>query len=61
MIDIKNIENSEPYLKFYSLYSQANLKKQQNIEAAVISSYDNILGEVNARYINLKYINNLNQ
>ena len=56
MIDIKNIEKSEPYLKFYSLYNQASLKKQQNIEAAVISSYDNILEEVNVRCVNLKYI-----
>ncbi|MDA9040159.1 pyridoxamine 5'-phosphate oxidase family protein [Gammaproteobacteria bacterium] len=58
MININNINDSEPYKIFHFLYEKALEKKQTNIEAVVISSFDTNLNEVDSRFVNLKYINN---
>ena len=58
MIKIINEINDEPYAKFYELYDLAFKNNQNNIEAIVISSFDNELNEVNSRIVNLKYIKN---
>jgi pyridoxamine 5'-phosphate oxidase len=46
-----------PYKKFYYLYESALSMHQENIEACLISSYDKKLHEVNARVVNIKFIN----
>ncbi len=56
MIDIKNINNSEPYALFLSLYNQALQNNERYIEAACISSLNEKNQEVESRYVNLKYI-----
>lgn len=56
MIDISKIANSEPFFKFKTLYNEAIEKKQFNIEAICISSYDSRAMEVDSRFVNLKYI-----
>ena len=58
MISINNINNSKPYKIFYKLYSEALEKKQSNIEAIAISSFNQSCEEVESRFVNLKYINN---
>ena len=57
MIKFININNAEPYREFVNFYNKAFLKNQKNIEAASISSFNSISKEVEARYVNLKYIN----
>ena len=52
-----NIVKNIPYKKFYCLYESALSKNQENIEACLISSYDKELCEVNARVVNIKFIN----
>jgi pyridoxamine 5'-phosphate oxidase len=56
MIELLDLSNDPPYKKFQSLYEQALDKKQPSIEAMSVSSYDNLTNEVEARYVNLKYI-----
>ena len=58
MIEFKNINKSEPYLKFIEFYNKAYSSGQQSIEAISISTYDALAGEVNSRFVNLKYIIN---
>tara|TARA_B100001059_G_scaffold77903_1_gene75659 strand:- start:1620 stop:2219 length:600 start_codon:yes stop_codon:yes gene_type:complete len=60
LIKIINSINSEPYVRFYSLYNNALDANQKNIEAIAISSFNSISGEVDSRYVNLKYIDNDN-
>ena len=57
MIIIKNQLNAQPYKRFYAHYQRAIKFKQKNPEAVCISSFDKNLGEINARFVNLKYIN----
>tara|TARA_B100000963_G_scaffold196536_1_gene171061 strand:+ start:27762 stop:28361 length:600 start_codon:yes stop_codon:yes gene_type:complete len=57
MIIIKNQLNAPPYKRFYAHYQRAIKVKQKNPEAVCISSFDKNLEEINARYVNLKYIN----
>lgn len=57
MIIFKNIEKSEPFNKFKEFYIKANQLKQKNIEAALIASYSKKDNLVDARYVNIKYIN----
>jgi len=57
MINIKNINNSAPYKRFEEEYLKASKKNQPNIEAVLISSYNKNINEVDARFVNLKYIN----
>ena len=58
MIDIANINKSEPYYLFIEYYNQAVSLNQNAIEAIAISSYDNSSDEVDSRFVNLKLINN---
>ena len=56
MINISNISNQLPYLKFEKLYKEALAAQQPNIEAICISSFDVKNNESNSRFVNLKYI-----
>ena len=56
MINIENIENSEPCKLFVEYYQKALKNNQANIEAAVISSFNKDANEVNSRFVNIKYI-----
>ena len=58
MIDIKNISKEPPFLIFQEKYQQSIIKGQQDIEVACISSYSKKNNEVNARFVNLKELNN---
>ena len=56
MILLDRQNNTEPYKKFYYFYDACIKNKQLLPEAIVISTYDSFLGEVDSRYVNLKYI-----
>lgn len=58
MFKINNRNTSEPYLKFYEYCIKAQKCNQKFIDAVVISSLNKTNNEVEARYVNLKYINN---
>jgi pyridoxamine 5'-phosphate oxidase len=58
MIKFLNINSEKPYIHFQALYEEALQKGQKDIEAISISSYDKNTSEVEARYVNLKYITN---
>lgn len=59
MINIENINKSEPpYNIFESLYKKALHNKQQNPEAACISSFNSLNNEIESRFVNIKYIIN---
>lgn len=57
MINLSKISKAQPYKVYKSYYDKALKKKEPNIEAISISSYDPRSFEVNSRYVNLKYIN----
>ncbi len=56
MIEFLNLNESEPYIHLHEVYLDALAANQRNIEAISISSYDPLLGEVNSRFVNLKFI-----
>jgi pyridoxamine 5'-phosphate oxidase len=56
MIQFDNKNNEPPYLVFKDKYIESVNAKQKNIEAICISSYSSENKEVNARYVNLKII-----
>ena len=56
MIKLNNLNQEDPYLLFKEKYEQAFIAGQKAIEAISISSYDMKLGEVDTRYVNLKYL-----
>tara|TARA_B100000963_G_scaffold362025_1_gene402239 strand:- start:5188 stop:5784 length:597 start_codon:yes stop_codon:yes gene_type:complete len=56
MIRFIDIEQSEPYKNFNSLYKRALKNGQRSIEAFSISSFDSKIQEVQSRYVNLKYV-----
>ena len=58
MIKFLNLNSEKPYTYFQSLYQEALDNGQKGIEAISVSSYNKIKGEVEARYVNLKYILN---
>lgn len=58
MIEIKNINTTEPYSKFLKFYNQALKANQSNIEAIAISSFNKSMQEVESRFVNIKYILN---
>ncbi len=58
MITFKNLSKEVPYRIFKQKYDQSLKAHQKNIEAICISSYSNKFKEVNARFVNLKFINN---
>ena len=57
MIKLNNISKETPYLVFAKKYHQSLKANQDNIEAISISSYSHNKNEVNARFVNLKFIN----
>ena len=57
MIKINKINNSLPFIKFKTLYQKAKKNNQRNIEAAVVASYCQKTNSPDARYVNIKYIN----
>jgi pyridoxamine 5'-phosphate oxidase len=56
MINFIDVCKDTPYFKFLDFYKRAILKKQRNIEAISISSFNDNRKEVESRYVNLKYI-----
>tara|TARA_Y200000002_G_scaffold193235_1_gene159601 strand:+ start:37429 stop:38025 length:597 start_codon:yes stop_codon:yes gene_type:complete len=56
MINFLNKINTEPFERIYGLYDKALEANQQNIEAILIASYSSLTNEVDARYVNLKYV-----
>ncbi len=56
MIEFNNLSNQPPYLIFKERYEKSLKAGQKNIEAICISSYSKKLKEVNARFVNLKFI-----
>ncbi len=56
MITFKNLSNDIPYLLFKEKYERAESASQKNAEAICISSYSKNLKEVNARFVNLKFV-----
>ena len=57
MIKFIDISADEPYKVFNQKYNDAADKNQKNIEAVCISSFSKELHEVNARFVNLKILN----
>ena len=58
MINFLNPSHEKPYVLFESLYQKAIENGQKGVEAISVSSYNKLLKEVEARYVNLKYIDN---
>ena len=56
MIKFLNLNSEAPYIHFQSLYHEALDNDQKGIEAISVSSYNETKNEVEARYVNLKYI-----
>ena len=56
MIDLINVNNSEPYNRFSEYYYKALTRKQFSPEAVSISSFNSTTNEVESRFVNLKYI-----
>ena len=56
MIQVKNISDLPPYKLFLSYYNKAHNKKEENIEAMAISSYNKELSHVDSRYVNIKFV-----
>ena len=60
MISFINKNNSEPYAKFFDHYTNAKNANQNEIQALLIASYSHDLEEVDARYVNLKIVDDEN-
>ena len=58
MIEFINLSSEKPYNHFKILYQEALANEQKGIEAISVSSYNQKKSEVEARYVNLKYITN---
>ena len=58
MIQFNNLNQETPYLLIKAKYDEAVNAGQKNIEAISISSYNKEIGEVDSRYVNLKFIEN---
>lgn len=58
MIKFHNLCNEEPYKLFKQFYLEAKKANQQNIEATCIASYSPKSNNVNARFVNIKIIDN---
>ena len=58
MIQFNNLNQAIPYLLLKEKYDEALTAGQRGIEAISISSYNKEIGEVNSRYVNLKFISN---
>tara|TARA_B100001093_G_C26829395_1_gene1015475 strand:+ start:1202 stop:1789 length:588 start_codon:yes stop_codon:yes gene_type:complete len=55
MIKFNNLNQDAPYLMFRKKYDESLTANQINVEAICIASFSD---EVNARFVNLKFINN---
>jgi len=60
MIKFKNLSKEIPFQIFKERYEQAFRLKQTNIEAMAISSYQIANDEVDSRFVNLKYVDDVN-
>lgn len=58
MIIFSNSNETVPYKIFRHKYYESLKNSQKNIEAISISSYSSKLNLVNARYVNLKFVDN---
>ena len=58
MIIFNNLSKENPYVMFKEKYDQAIESEQEYIESICISSFSTKNHEVNARFVNLKFINN---
>ena len=58
MIKFLNLNSEKPYIHFQSLHQKALENGQKGVEAISVSSYNQPSKEVEARYVNLKYIDN---
>jgi pyridoxamine 5'-phosphate oxidase len=58
MIQFKNLTQEVPYIILKDKYDKAIDAGQKGIEAVSISSYNKEIGEVDARFVNLKFITN---
>ena len=58
MIQFNNLNQEIPYLLFKAKYDEAFDADQKGIEAISISSFNKEMGEVDSRYVNLKFITN---
>ena len=58
MIQFNNLNKEIPYLLFKAKYDEAFDADQKGIEAISISSFNKEMGEVDSRYVNLKFIIN---
>ena len=58
MIQFNNLNQEIPYQLFKEKYDEAVDAGQKGIEAISISSYNKEIGEVDSRYVNLKFIIN---
>jgi pyridoxamine 5'-phosphate oxidase len=56
MINLEKLNNSEPYRIFNKFYENALENNQDIIQAILIASMDKKNDEVEARFVNLKYI-----
>ena len=56
MIEFEDLEESIPYKKIYDYYLKSKELNQKNIEALLVASYSKEKDEVDARYVNLKFI-----
>ena len=56
MIKFLNLSSEKPYLQFKSAYQAALDNGQKGIEAISVSSFNKEANEVEARYVNLKYV-----
>jgi pyridoxamine 5'-phosphate oxidase len=58
MIQFNNLNPETPYQILKEKYDEALNAGQRSIEAISISSYNKEIGEVDSRYVNLKFISN---
>jgi pyridoxamine 5'-phosphate oxidase len=58
MIQFNNLNQEIPYLLLKDKYDEAIDAGQKGIEAISISSYNKEIGEVDSRFVNLKFITN---
>ena len=56
MIEFVELDKSEPFQIFKKYYLKALSLEQKNVEASVISSFNEIKGEPNSRMVNIKYL-----
>lgn len=56
MIQVKNISDLPPYKIFLDYYNNAVKKKEANVEAIAISSFNKELNYVDSRFVNIKFI-----